>query len=43
MTYTMFYPRKFKGEICCGDHLAVTYGGELLYLQIFVAKPTKQA
>ena len=28
-------PRKFKGGICCGGHLAVTYGGELLYLQIF--------
>ena len=22
-------PRKFKGGICCGSHLAVTYGGEL--------------
>ena len=28
-------PRKFKGGICCGGHLAITYGGELLYLQIF--------
>ena len=27
-------PRKFKGGICCGSHLAVTYRGELLYLQI---------
>ena len=36
-------PRKFKGGICCGGHLAVTYWGELLYLQIFfVAKPAKQ-
>ena len=24
----------FRG-ICCGGHLAITYGGELLYLQIF--------
>ena len=29
------FARKFKGEICCGGHLAVTYGGELLYRQIF--------
>ena len=28
--------RKFKGGICCGGHLAVTYGGELLYLPIFL-------
>ena len=28
-------PRKFKGGICCGSHLAVTYGGELSYLRIF--------
>ena len=27
--------RKFKRGICCGGHLAVTYGGELLYLRIF--------
>ena len=27
--------RKFKGRICCGGHLAVTYGSELLYLRIF--------
>ena len=27
--------KKSKGEICCGGHLAVTYGGELLYLWIF--------
>ena len=27
--------RKFKGGICCGSHLAVTYGGRLLYLRIF--------
>ena len=27
-----FEPRKFKGGICCGGHLAITYGGELLYL-----------
>ena len=26
--------RKFKGGICCGSHLAITYGGELLYLRI---------
>ena len=24
--------RKFKVGICCGNHLAVTYGAELLYL-----------
>ena len=29
------WPRKFKGRICCGGHLAVTYGGELLYHRIF--------
>ena len=28
-------PRKFKGGICCGGHLVVTYGAELLYLRIF--------
>ena len=27
--------RKFKGGICCGGHLAATYGGELLYLRNF--------
>ena len=26
------HPRKFKGGIRCGGHLAITYGGELLYL-----------
>ena len=31
----VLYPRKFKGGICCGDHLAVTYGGELLYADFF--------
>ena len=30
------HPRKFKRGICCGGHLAITYGGELLYLQIFL-------
>ena len=34
-------PIKFKGEICCGGHLAIMYGGELFYLRIFVAKPAK--
>ena len=34
---------KFKWEICCGGHISVTYGGELLYLQMFfVAKPAKK-
>ena len=28
-------PRKFKGGICCGVHLAITCGNELLYLRIF--------
>ena len=28
-------PRKFKGGICCGSHLAVTYIGELLHLWSF--------
>ena len=31
----VYKSRKFKGGICCGGHLAVTYGGELLYLWIF--------
>lgn len=31
----LFWPRKFKGGIPCGSHLAITYGGQLLYLQIF--------
>ena len=31
----LIYPRKFKGGICCGGHLVVTYGAELLYLRIF--------
>ena len=26
---------KFKGEICCGGHLAIAYGGKLLYRRIF--------
>ena len=35
--------RKFKGGICCGSHLAITYGCELLYRRIFfVGKPAKQ-
>ena len=28
--------RKIKGGICCGSYLTVTYGGELLYFQIFL-------
>ena len=30
------FPAKFEGpkEICCGGHLAVTYGSELLFLWI---------
>ena len=44
-SFSLFYPvvslllseqKKFKGGICCGGHLAVTYGGELLYLWIFM-------
>ena len=31
----MLETRKIKGGICCGGHLAVTYGGKLLYLRIF--------
>ena len=27
----MCSPRKLKGGICCGGHLAITYGEELLY------------
>ena len=36
--------RKFKGGICGGSHLAVTYGGELLYLRIFssISPPSKR-
>ena len=30
------HPKKFKEGVCCGTHLAVTYGGKLLYLQIFL-------
>ena len=31
-------------RICCGRHLEVQYGAELLYLQnFFVVKPAKQA
>ena len=33
----VFHTRKFKEGICCGGHLAVTSGGELLYLQIFLS------
>ena len=32
---TVCSPKKFKGGIWCGGHLAVSYGGELLYLRIF--------
>ena len=35
LVITLLQSRKFKGEICCGGHLAVTYGGKLLYLWIF--------
>ena len=28
-----FQPRKFKGGICCGSHLAITYESKLLHLQ----------
>ena len=31
---SQYRPRKFEGGVCCGGHLAVTYGGELLYLRI---------
>ena len=41
-TSRLLVPRKFKGGICCGGHLGVTYGGALLYREIFfVAKPIK--
>ena len=33
---TLVVPRKFKGGICCGSHLAVTYGGELYCTSGFV-------
>ena len=33
--WTQDKSRKFKGGIFCDGHLAVTYGGELLYLRIF--------
>ena len=32
---SVYFPRKFKGGMCSGSHLAFTYGGELLYLCIF--------
>ena len=32
----LFFPRKFKGGICCSGHLAITYEGEFLYLRIFL-------
>ena len=37
-------PRKFTGEICCGSHLPVMYGGELLCLWIFsyLSPPSKR-
>ena len=39
-----FLPRKFKGKICRGVHLAVMYGGELLYFRIFfVAMPASMS
>ena len=38
------YPRKLKGGIACGSHLAIMHGGEFLNLQIFfVGKPAKEA
>ena len=36
LTNLNYSARKFKGGICCGGHLAVTNGGELLYLWIFL-------
>ena len=36
--HTKLHSRKFTGGgggICCGDHLSITYGGDLLYLWIF--------
>ena len=33
--FNKVHPRKSKGGICYSSHLAVTYGGELLYLLIF--------
>ena len=32
----VFYPRKFKGGMGGGCHLAVMYGGELFYLQVIL-------
>ena len=29
-------PKEILRGICCGGHLAVEYGGELLYLRIFL-------
>ena len=38
-----FNPRKFKGEVCRGGHLAVTYGrGVIVPPDFFIAKPAKQ-
>ena len=37
-----FNIKEFERGTCCGGHLAITYGGELLYsLDFFVAKPAK--
>ena len=41
---SVWVPKKFQGEICCGSHLGVMNGAELLYLQIFlVSMPAKEA
>ena len=35
LTSTSADSKEIQGGICCSSHLAVTYGGELLYLRIF--------
>ena len=39
----VLYPKEFLSGIHCGGHLAIMYGGDLLYLQIFfIAKLVEQ-
>ena len=39
----LFRPRKLKGDICCGGHLAITYGGKFIVPLDFIRSKACQA
>ena len=39
----VYHMMKYRGEIRCGDHLAIKYGCVIVRLDFFAAKPTRKA